>query len=478
MRIAFIHQNMPGQYRGLMPYFASNPEHEVVAIGEADNVRRNFGQVPRGLKLLGYQMPKHKPPEGHPFLASTEYFTYRGETLARVLVDLKKDGFSPDVICSHPGWGESLFIKDVFPNTRLINYCEFFYDAHGRDFNFDPEFPEKQFAEWNLRTRNAIQLLSLNSMDSGISPMQWQKSSFPREYIDRISVIHEGVDTEKLKPDPNVGVIIKDSNQTLTAKDEIITFVSRNLEPYRGFHIFMRALPDLLKRRPKARVLIVGGDEVSYGKVLASGSYRLMMMNEVGSRIDMSRVFFLGKVPYTDYVRILQISTAHVYLTYPFVLSWSMLEAMSLGCVIVGSRTPPVQEVIEDGKNGVLVNFFSPQEIVDAVERVCESKDRMQEMRTAARQTIIDRFDFNSICVPQQIRLIENKPMLEHPARTAADAMTSVAQQPVAKAEKKTLSLKPQEKAVAAKPAPAAPVAKAEAKKLPARPVKPGKSKK
>lgn len=417
MRIAFIHQNMPGQYRGLMPYFAANTTHEVVAIGEADNIRRNFLQIPPRLKILGYQMPKIPLQTGHPFLTSTEHFTYRGERVAQVLVDLKKQGFTPDVICSHPGWGESLYIKDVYPDARLINYCEFFYHARGRDFGFDPEFPEKSFSEWNLRTRNAIQLLSLNSMDAGIAPMQWQASSYPPEYANKISVVHEGVDTKRVCPDPNAIVMLKSKNLTLTARDEVITFVSRNLEPYRGFHIFMRALPEMLKQRPNAHFMIIGGDEVSYGKTLSEGTYRERAMKEVGDKLDPSRVHFLGKIPYGDYLRILQISTAHVYLTYPFVLSWSMLEAMASGCLIIGSRTPPVEEVIRHEDNGLLVDFFSAPEIVAAVNRVCDSKDRMQELRQRARQTIVDSYDFEKICLPQHIHLIENgclsKAMLE-----------------------------------------------------------------
>lgn len=409
MRIIFIHQNMPGQYRGLMPRFIANPEHEVVALGDADNIRRNFQHVQPGFRLLGYQMPKIRPTGGHPFLTSTEEFTCRGEVLARSLLDLKRQGFTPDVVCSHPGWGESLYIKDVYPDTRLINYCEFFYRAEGRDFGFDPEFPERPFAEWSLRTRNAIQLLSLNSMDVGLSPTHWQANSYPSEYIPKISVIHDGVDTNRVKPDPTATVTLQKSGLTLTANDEVITFVNRNLEPYRGFHVFMRALPDLLVRRPKAQVLIIGGDDVSYGKKLERGTYRQRALQELGSSFDASRVHFLGRVPYADYLRILQISTAHVYLTYPFVLSWSMLEAMAAGCLVIGSRTAPVEEVLKHEKNGLLVDFFSPQEIVAAVQRVCEDKSKLKDLRDAARQTILKSYDFETICLPQHIKLIEGR---------------------------------------------------------------------
>ena len=406
MRIIFIHQNMPGQYRGLMPRFAADPANQVVAIGDAANIPRNFAKAPEQVRLLGYQMPRLPKLVGHPFLAQAEHYTYRGERLARTLVELKTEGFRPDVICSHPGWGESLYIKDVFPEARLINYCEFFYDAHGRDFNFDPELPEPPFSEWGMRTRNAIQLLALNAMDEGVSPMAWQAQAYPREYQSRISVVHEGVDTKRVAPDPKAFVALHGKNLTLTTEDEVVTFICRNLEPYRGFHIFMRALPEILKARPKAHVILVGGDEVSYGKPLAKGTYREWMLREVGAKLDPARVHFTGKIPYADFLRVLQISSAHVYLSYPFVLSWSMLEAMAAGCLIIGSRTPPVEEVIRHEKNGLLVDFFSPSEIVAAVNRAFEEKSAMRKLRKKARETIIQSYDFETVCLPQHMRLI------------------------------------------------------------------------
>jgi glycosyltransferase involved in cell wall biosynthesis len=408
MRIAFIHQNLPGQYRGILTPILDNPENEVVGIGDAAHVRHTFLKVHPRLKLLGYNMPQlTQPIAGHPFLSSTEEAVIRGEVVGRVLADIKEKGFKPDVICCHSGWGESFYIKDVYPDACLINYCEFFYQVKGRDHGFDPEYPEGPFSEWNLRTRNAIQLLALPSMDAGLSPTHWQQTSYPEEYRPKISVIHDGVDTDSVRPDPEAFVYIREKDTKLTVKDEVITFVNRNLEPYRGFHVFMRALPDLLKERPKAHVLIIGGDSVSYGKKLSMGTYRQRALQEVGDKIDHSRVHFLGQIPYMDYMRVLQISTAHVYLTYPFVLSWSMMEAMAAGCLVIGSKTAPVEEVIRHEENGLLVDFFSPQEMVAAINRVCEHKDRMQDIRNAARKTIVDRYDFKNICVPQHISMME-----------------------------------------------------------------------
>lgn len=417
MRMIFIHQNMPGQFRGLLPVLAGNPKHEVFAIGDEANIKHTFKKIPPGLKLLGYRMPQGIRVAGHPFLSSTEHAVIRGETVALVLSDLKKKGLKPDVICAHSGWGESFYVKDVFPDVRLINYCEFFYQTEGRDFGFDPEFPDHAFGAWNLRTRNAIQLLSLPSMDAGISPTEWQASSYPKEYRPKISIIHEGVNTKIVRPDPKAYVSLNDKGITLRKDDEIITFVNRNLEPYRGFHVFMRALPQLQKERPNAHVFMIGGDGVSYGKSLSQGTYRQMMLKELGHKIDFSRVHFLGQIAYSDYLRILQISTAHVYLTYPFVLSWSMLEAMAAGCLVIGSRTAPVEEILKHEKNGLLVDFFSTEQIVAAVNRVCESKDRLQDLRDAARKTILEKYDFETLCLPQQISLIEDTLPAEQPSK-------------------------------------------------------------
>ena len=407
MRIAFIHQNMPGQYREVMPHYAADPDNEVVAIGEADNIKRNFLKFPERLKLYGYMMPQLPEYVGHPHIREMNTHVYRGERVANVLMDLKSKGFKPDVICAHPGWGESLYIRDVFPDVRLINYCEFFYRSTGQDFGFDPEFPDDPVSGWALRVRNATQLVSMASMDAGVAPTRWQATRFPAEFQHKISVIHEGIKTDTVVPNPEAKIVFRDGNLTLTSDDEVITFVNRNFEPYRGFHTFMRALPDILKRRPKAHVLMVGGDDVSYGKKVSQGTYRQWMMNAVGAELDMPRVHFLGRLQYSDYLRVLQVATVHVYLTYPFVLSWSMLEAMSAGCLVIGSRTAPVEEVLKHEDNGLLVDFFSKEEVADTVVRACEKRKDMMDIRKRARQTIIEGYDFKTVCLPKHLQLIE-----------------------------------------------------------------------
>ncbi len=221
-------------------------------------------------------------------------------------------------------------------------------------------------------------------------------------------MIHDGIDTVKVKPDATVKMQLARDNLTLTVRDEVITFVSRNLEPCRGYHQFMRALPEIMARRPQTHVVIVGGDEVSYSAPPAGGqTYRQQFLEEVKDRIDVSRIHFLGKIPYSDFIRVLQLSSVHVYLTYPFVLSWSMLEAMAAQALVVGSATAPVTEVIRHGENGLLVDFFSSEELVNAVCEVLDHPDRMLEIRRQARRTILERFDLRSVCLPRQVELIE-----------------------------------------------------------------------
>ena len=408
MRLLLIHQNLPGQYRHLLTYYGQRADCEVVGVGEMKRLKQNFRKPVPGVRLLGYDVPPAATKTTSPILHTTEAAVQRGQNVLGVLLRLKKAGFYPDVVYGHPGWGETLFVKDVYPNARLIHFCEFYYRTTGQDFNFDPEFPNDAGDVLRLRIQNLHHLMALEQADIGIAPTIWQQSRFPEIYRQKITVVHDGVDTQMVAPDPNAFVRFPGKNLKLTCADEVITFASRNLEPYRGFHTIMRALPGLLKARPKARVIIVGGNEVSYGRRLAKGSYRDKYLAEIDGRYDPDRVHFVGKLPYAVFLRVLQVSTAHIYLTYPFVLSWSMLEAMAAGCLVVGSRTAPVEEVIRHEENGLLVNFFSPQELVDAVQRVCDEPARMQQLRENARRTVIERYDLRTVCLPKQRMLIEH----------------------------------------------------------------------
>ncbi|HXR19837.1 MAG TPA: glycosyltransferase, partial [Steroidobacteraceae bacterium] len=245
--------------------------------------------------------------------------------------------------------------------------------------------------------------------DWGHSATQWQRSLHPAEMRSRISVLHEGVDTALARPNLKARFTLPGSGQVLTRRDEVVTYVARNLEPYRGFHVFMRALPQLLRRRKRARVVIVGGDGVSYGAPPPPRStFREMMLQELGAKLDLKRVHFLGMLDYRAYLNLLQVSSVHVYLTYPFVLSWSFIEAMACGCLIVASNTPPVLEVLRDGSNGLTVDFFAYQQLANRIEAALDQPEGLQALRKAARATAVEQFDLKRLLLPRWTALFDD----------------------------------------------------------------------
>lgn len=406
MKLLFIHQNFPGQFGHLAPALAAIPGNQVVALVDAKN-RQEAKALP-GVRLISYDPPKDPSAETHWYIRGFETQVRRGQQIAKLCMAMKREGFVPDIICVHTGWGEALFLRDVFPESIILGYFEFFYHASGADVGFDNDCHTATIDEiCRLRIRNSCHLLSLDLCDWGLTPTQWQASQFPEIYRPRMSVIHEGVDTRRVRP--NADASFELDGRVLTRRDKVVTFVNRNLEPYRGFHIFMRSLPEIMKRCPDAEIVIVGGDEVSYGRAPSEGGrWRDKMMAEVGDSLDASRLHFVGRIPYPRYISLLQISSVHAYLTYPFVLSWSMLEAMSMGCVVVGSGTPPVTEVIEHGQNGLLVDFFDSKALAEQVLDVLARPDDYLPMRENARSTIIERYDMQTVCLPQQIALLQN----------------------------------------------------------------------
>lgn len=400
MNILFIHQNFPGQFKHLAPVLSASPANRVVAM----TMQKVNATEWQGIRLVPYTATRGTTANVHPWVSDFETKTIRGEACFRAALQLKAQGFKPDVIIAHPGWGESLFLKYVWPQARLGIYCEFFYHPEGADVGFDPEFPPVDAGDiCRLRLKNLNNLLHFEMADAGISPTSWQASTFPEPFRNRIYVVHDGLDTDNIKPNPAVSLTLN-GNITLTRQDEVITFVNRNLEPYRGYHIFMRALPEILSRRPKARVLIVGGTDVSYGaKAPVGQTWKDIYLGEVKERLDLSRVHFLGHIPYEYFIPLLQLSTAHVYLTYPFVLSWSLLEAMSAGCAIVASDTQPLHEAIRHDETGRLVDFFDIQGLANEVCELLDDRAARERMGANAREFARTNYDLNRVCLPKQL---------------------------------------------------------------------------
>jgi glycosyltransferase involved in cell wall biosynthesis len=402
MNILFVHQNFPGQYRYIAPELAKRGHH-VVAL-----TLNNCKDLP-GVRVLRYTIPTNHKQQAHALIREFETKAIRADACAQAALLLKKAGFYPDVVCAHPGWGDALFLKDIWPNAKLLCFWEFYYHARGSDVNFDPEFQDVSFENAaRLRIKNANNLLMLEAADWGVSPTNWQKKQFPEWARPQISVIHDGIDTAIAVPKPDARIKLVGSGIDLAAGEEVVTFVNRNLEPYRGYHIFMRALPELMRRRPNARVLIVGNEGVSYGSPAPLGkTWKQIFLEEVAHHIDMNRIHFLGNVPYQIFIGLLQVSAVHVYLTYPFVLSWSLLEAMSTGCLVIGSRTQPVEEIIRHGENGLLVDFFNADELSESISDALARQADYAYLREQARNDIVRNYDLRKVCLPKHVNLIE-----------------------------------------------------------------------
>lgn len=350
-----------------------------------------------GVRVIRHRQIGQNGPDG----TATDYHLRLGTEVAHVLEALRQQEGAPDLIVGHGGWGSLLFAKDVFPTTPQLNYCEFFYQPKGADVGFDPEAPTRLTDVSKLKARNFAQISTLLHMDAGISPTQWQKSLFPKSLRNRIGVVHDGIDTSFCHPDANASFTLPDG-RVLHAGDPVITYAARNLEPYRGFPQFTRAAAALAQTDPNVVFLVAGGEATSYGPSPADGrTWRQVMMEETG--MDPARIHFTGTLPHSELIRLFQVSAAHVYLTYPFVLSWSMLEAMASGALIVGSATAPVTEFIAHGRNGLLVPFFDAEALTQTLRKALHNAQAFAPMRIAARRTVEERARLEE-CLQLQVR--------------------------------------------------------------------------
>lgn len=401
MRILFVHQNFPGQFPHLAPALAARG-HDVLALTAETNQR------PSPVRVGKYASPPQ--PQATGLGRTYSEMAERGWMAARAARALRdRHGYAPDVILGHSGWGETLFLREIWPDARLLVYAELMYRTRGQDVGFDPEVsPGTDEGRVSTVARSAHLIQALVQADAGLSPTRYQADSFPPELRAKLTVIHDGIDTDAVRPDPGASLTLP-NGRVLRAGDEVLSYVSRSLEPYRGFHVLMRALPEVLAARPHAQAVLIGGDGVSYGgKPRDAESWKAKLLAEVGDRLDLSRVHFLGRVPYATYLSLLQVARVHCYLTYPFVLSWSLTEAMAAGKLIVASDTAPVRELIRDGQNGRLVGFFDQPALVDALVQGLAGDPDTRRLGAAARRTIVEGYDLRRICLPRLVAWVES----------------------------------------------------------------------
>ena len=400
MKILFLHPNFPAQFRHLAAVLGQDKQNTVVYATSCRD-----GRIP-GVNKVIYGKSRTVRPETHHYVRPLENAVLEAQGVYRVTQKLREQGFYPDIVYGHSGWGPTLFMKDVFPRATLLCYFEWYYRAYGSDASFDPSDPINADDEARIRVKNAPILLDLVACDRGLSPTKWQRSQFPPEFQDKIKVHHDGINTDYFKPLPHAKLFLPRINLDLGEAEEIVTYVARGMEPYRGFPQLIETIAILQQKRPQCHFVIVGKDRVAYGKNLPDGqTYKKVMLEKFP--LDLSRVHFTDLLPYDEYLQVLQASSVHIYLTRPFVLSWSMLEAMSTGCAIVASDTAPVTEIIENNVNGLLVDFFSPQQISDRVIEALDNPEAMIPIRDRARKTILDNYDLAKL-LPQHLQWVKD----------------------------------------------------------------------
>ncbi len=402
MKLLFVHQNMPGQYRELIAWLVQQGGHEISFLTQ------RTGLVLPGVRTVSYRAHHQPGPQAYGLSKDWEAAAGTGLGVAMAARQLQRnEGYRPDIIIGHTGWGELLFLKEVWADVPVIGFFEYFYRTQGGLVGFDPETPVNDQAGFFAQARNTVPYASIESVDQGHTPTFWQRDRFPISFHDRMYTCHDGIRCDRLRPDAGASIGLGRLDRPLTRADEVVTYVARNMERARGFHIMMRALPQIQAARPQARILMIGGNDTSYG---AESSHpkglRGEMEAELGDSVDWNRVHFLGKVPYDDLCRIIRISRCHIYLTMPFVLSWSLLEAMSMQATVVAADVAPVREAVTHGKTGMLVDFFDPAALADQVVDVLANPKAYAALGPAARAHILQHYDFLSRCLPEHIAQI------------------------------------------------------------------------
>ncbi len=451
MKFLFVHQNFPGQYLHIVRDLLAEGGHEIVFMTEP-----NRNQI-AGVRKVTYARPPATHTAVHPSAREFDIAMRRAEAGYAGAKQIKALGFEPDVIIGHHGWGELLNLIDIFPGVPILGYFEFYYRLDGTDVNFDPEFPMSSERYGAVRAKNGVNHLATALEQFGQTPTAWQWKTYPEWARSRIAIIREGVDLDICKPDPAIRRrTLSVGSLTVTPRQKLVTYVARNLEPYRGFHTLMRALPAVLAKRKDVVVSIVGGDEVSYGAAPESGTWRSMMMKEVGDRLDPARVHFLGRVPYDDHIKLLQRSDAHIYYSYPFVASWSLREALAIGAPVIGSDTETVTEFVEQGRTGLVSPPLDPAGLARTTLGLLGDRALAIRLSAGAREYAMRELDLKKYLVAfrAEIERVTGKRMVADyvsPRRATADRGRDSARNDTAPVAPIKLRAKPRAKAEIAK---------------------------
>jgi glycosyltransferase involved in cell wall biosynthesis len=385
--VLFVHNNFPAQFRSV-----------ATALVEAGVPCAALGgaHAPglEGVRTVRCPLQRSSTPGLLPMATRAEADLIRARGAHAGAKVLKAEGFDPAVIVGHPGWGETVLLDDVFPDARQVLFSEFFYRGRDSDIDFDNEFiPTTEDSRLGGKAKNAVMSLALTDADVIVAPTPFQASCLPEVFRRNVRIIHEGVDTDAIRPGPAEPFAL-DDGRLIWPGTPVITHVNNKLEPLRGLHIFLRALPRLLEAVPEAQVLIIGeAQKNGYGGNAPDDlTWKDVCLRGLEDRLDPARVHFTGRIPHARMLAALRLSTAHVYYSYPFVLSWSLTEAMASGCYVIGSDTAPLRDAIQDGVNGRLLPFFDVAALSEAMIAACRDPSASTAMRAAARETAVAQY--------------------------------------------------------------------------------------
>ena len=397
--VVFIHQNMPGQFKNICARISQNKNNKIIFITKRKEIQLS------NIEKITYELKRKPRRDAHHYVVNLDEQLLYGQAVAGALISLRERGVRPDLIFAHSGWGEALFVKEIFPDSKLVVFSEFYYRSRDSDVSFLQGDAISDDDRCRLASRNFHITNSMMYADLIVTPTLWQKSVHPRLLWDSIVTHHEGVDCQAIRTDRRSEITLP-NGWTIRKGDEVITYVSRNLEPYRGFDVFFEAIKVAHRRSPDRRFVIIGGDGISYGKKPEDGlPWRTHLLHRETSTLE--NVAFLGRVPYAAFLDLLYIAKAHVYLTVPFVLSWSLLEAMALETCVVASRTHPVQEVVSDRHNGLLC-AYDADSIAETLDHALSlSDDQRRHIGAMARGTVDQNYDFETASMPRLVAEIK-----------------------------------------------------------------------
>jgi glycosyltransferase involved in cell wall biosynthesis len=389
MRILFVHQNYPAQFGHVARHLVSKHGWDCKFVSLLPP------KVDNGIERIQYGFQGGATSRTHYCGRSFENAIWHTHAVYEAL-KLRPD-IKPDLIVGHSGFGSTLFLRELYPDARLVNYFEYFYHPTNSDVDFRPDFPVAEIDRLRVRARNAMLLLDLENCDSGYSPTHWQKSRFPSAYQDKISVLFDGIDTTIWKPQsvPHRRV----GSYQFPEGMKIVTYATRGMEAMRGFDVFMKFAKRLAAVRSDVIFVVVGQDRICYGgdeKVIGGKSFKEWVLKQ--DDYDLSRFVFTGLLPPGELAKLFAISDLHVYLTVPFVLSWSLLNALACGALVLASDTEPVREVIRHGVNGLLCNFFDYQEMVKMAEKVLTNPNLYTEIRKKSIDSAISHYGID-VCI-------------------------------------------------------------------------------